>query len=301
MLDGLEAFVKTAELGNFSSAARLLGVAPSSVTRQVDRLEDELKTKLFKRSTRKVSLTNAGEHYLQKVRSAMDMLDQAAQDINCRDSNEPTGRIGITCFESFGRVNLIPAIAEFQQRYPKVEIFMDLSNQIVDLYDDAYDLAIRTGKPKDSRMIARHLLDARSTLCATPEYLDQFGVPEKPADLEQHNCLTLYRGRQQSWWYFSRDKEQQKIHVKGNFQSVGGEPVKQMAMKDRGVILLPASMVQAELKAKELVAIMPEWQISHTPDGSVPVHMFYLPDPFIKPALRAFIDFYVPWLHERIV
>lgn len=298
MLENLDAFIKTAELGSFSAAARALSVAPSSVTRSVDRLEQALKVQLFRRSTRKVSLTPDGEQYLRDVLLARTILDQAAHNVSS-ERQEPSGQLGISCFELFGKQYLLPAISTFLKRYPNISVFLDLGNQVVDLYEDAYDLVIRTGIPSDTRVIARPITHFTPILCASPEYLAQAGVPQSPDDLVEHNCLTRYRGRQQSWWYFNRDNQTQKIKVTGNFQSIGGDPLIQMALDHVGIALTVESMIQDELEHGQLVRVLPEWNVSLSQEKGLPVHMLYLPAPYLKPAMRAFIDFFLEWMQDR--
>ena len=289
MLEAIRVFIKAAECGSFSKAGAVLGISPSSVSRQIDKLEKDLATKLFKRSTRHLVLTDSGESFLERATKAVSDLEAAFTAIRPQP-NEVAGDLRISVFESFGRLRVCPAIPKFLSRHPKIRLEILLDNQLADLYKDEVDLAIRIGRPEDSRLKARKLLENRMSLCASPQYLARHGIPTQPRDLADHNCLVLSRSRRIVWWHFRQGEEAEKIQVSGNLASVGGTPLLEAGIQGVGLIMLPEWMVAHHINAGALVAVLDKWEPSLYAGGSGDVYAVYLDDPNTKPVIRSFID-----------
>lgn len=289
MLEAIRIFIKSAECGSFSKAGAVLGMSPSSVSRQIDKLEKDLATKLFKRSTRHLVLTGSGQAFLERATKAVSDLEAACSAVRSIP-NEIAGDLRISVFESFGRLRICPMIPDFLLQYPKIRLELLLDNQLADLYKDEVDLAIRIGRPEDSRLKARKLAENRMLLCASPHYLARHGMPTTPHDLADHNCLVLSRSRRIVWWHFRRGEEVQKIHVSGNLTSMGGTPLLEAGLRGVGLVMLLDWMVAPHIKAGELVSVMETWEPSLYEGGSGDVYAIYLDDPNTKPVIRSFID-----------
>lgn len=290
MLERLRIFVSTVERGGFSAAGKVLGLSPSSVSRHVDRLEADLKTKLLRRSTRAVQLTPAGSRFFDRARRLVAEFDDLYQIAAPVDA-ELSGVLRLSVFESFGRQYLAPLLAEFLLVHPHMRVSLELDNQLVDLYRDNIDLAIRIGRPTDSRLKARKLLDNVQRLCAAPAYLERHAVPREPDELRSHNCLTLNRHRRIVWWHFRRGRRYRKVRVSGSLSSLGGAPLLEGARRGLGIALLPEWMLGEDLARGELVELMPAWRGALREDGSGEVYAVYLNDKYKNPGLRAFLDF----------
>lgn len=289
MLEAIRVFIKSAECGSFSKAGAVLGISPSSVSRQIDKLEKDLATKLFKRSTRHLVLTDSGQYFLERATTAVADLEAVFLAIRPKP-NEVAGDLRISAFESFGRLRVSPIIPAFLAQHPNIKLELLLDNQLADLYKDEVDLAIRIGRPEDSRLKARKLVENRMILCASPEYLERHGRPTQPRDLSDHNCLVLSRSRSIVWWHFRQDQEVMKVQVSGNLSSVGGTPLLEAGLQGVGLIMLPEWMVASHINAGTLIGLLEKWEPRLYEDGSGDVYAVYLDDPNSKPAIRSFID-----------
>jgi DNA-binding transcriptional LysR family regulator len=168
-----------------------------------------------------------------------------------------------------------------------------LDNQVADLYKDKVDLAIRIGRPQDSRLKTRKLADNRMVVCASPDYLGRQGIPAKPQDLSSHNCLALNRQRRNTPWHFRHGALALKVPVGGNLSSIGGTPLLEAALQGVGLTLLPAWMAETHLRAGTLMPVLGSWAADIFEGGSGTVYAVYLEDPRSKPALRSFIDYFL--------
>jgi len=289
VLDAIRIFIKVAECGSFSKAATVLAMSPSSVSRQVDKLERHLSTLLFRRSTRRLTLTDGGSEFLERARQALADLD-AALSAARPDPDELAGTLRVSVFESFGHSHVCPALPGFLARHPKIGIELAIDNRVVDLYRDDVNLAIRIGRPADSRLKARKLLDNHMRLCAAPAYLSRHAAPLQPADLAQHNCLTLGGGKREARWHFRRGAKKAEVSVSGNLASAGGTPLLAAALQGTGLVLLPDWMVSAPLRAGALVEVMPEWQPALHAAGSGGIYAVFIDDPKTLPLVRALIE-----------
>lgn len=186
-LTSLTSFVRTAETLSFVQAARLLGISASAVGKNVARLEHKLGVRLFNRSTRNVSLTAEGAAFLTRCQSILEQIQEAESELTSSLS-QPTGKLRIS-LPVIGYRLLLPALTAFTRLYPQVELDLDFSDRLVNLIDEGFDVAIRSGELADSRLIARKLGGFRFVLCASPAYLAEYGVPGSPAELTAHKCI----------------------------------------------------------------------------------------------------------------
>ena len=298
MTELLRIFIKVADCGSFSAAARQLRLAPSSVSRKIDQLEQQLCATLLIRSTRQITLTDKGRLFLAGARQNLAQWDNLVGTLR-QPSNSPRGHLKISAFESFGRLHLSPLLPAFLRRHPQVQITFELDNRMVDLATEDVDIAIRIGQPRDSSLRARKLLSNHCRLCAAPDYLNHAGSPASPEALTAHNCLLLTPRRQQSYWYFRRTDERQKIAVTGNLASTGGTPLLEAAEQGAGLLLLPHWMLSASLAMERLVPVLDDWQASPVDAPDAGIYAVFQNNKYMEPALRLFIDFLVEQLPLR--
>ncbi|MBL4829873.1 MAG: LysR family transcriptional regulator [Aliivibrio sp.] len=296
MLDLIRVFDQVVESGSFSQAGKVLNMAPSSVARNIDSLEASIKTTLFKRSTRQIILTEEGQYFHQQSITLLRDTDKLLNEMRA-DNDTPEGMLRISVFESFGNLCLAPIIPEFLQLYPNIQIELDLNNHMVDLNSDNIDIAIRIGTPQDSGLKARKLLTNYTSLVASPRYIEQHDLIERPDDVQQHNCLLISHQRQRNHWFFSKGEVRKKVSVSGNFISKGGSPLLNAALFGSGLLLLSDWMVKSHLESKQLVHLLPEWTATHNENGSGDIYAIYKNSHYPKPHVRVFLDFLVSHQH----
>ena len=249
--EGVSEFVAVAETESFTDAAKRLGVSTAHVSRQVSALEARLAVKLFYRTTRKVSITETGQIYYNHCRQVLDGLEEAERAITDHHRT-PRGRLNLTAPVTYGESKIAPLVNDFVALYPELEVNMVLTNQMLDLVGENYDLAIRLGELKDSTMMARQLSTRTQYVCASPDYLAAHGEPHTLSELEQHNCLqgTL------DYWRFIEAKESRHFRVTGNIRYNSGWALVDAALKGIGVVQLPDYYVQAHMDAGRLLPLL---------------------------------------------
>ena len=222
-LAGIRMFERVVESGSFSEAARQLGVAPSSVSRQVGELEDALGVRLFQRSTRRLSLTEAGEVYHERMVPILADLDEAKLAVSALDGT-PAGILRLSVPGSLSRRLIVPAVAAFQERYPAVEVALIVTDQVLDMIEHRIDVTIRLGALSDSNLVARKLTAVPRRLCASEAYLARAGVPQTPEDLPGHSCLTFRTGAGTNLWTFhGRGNQTREVQARGQLYANDGE------------------------------------------------------------------------------
>lgn len=254
--DDMVLFVMVVESGSFSKVAEQLNLTNSVVSKRIARLEQTLNAQLLYRTTRKLSLTDAGRTFYGKARLAK-LAFQEAEDIVTGYAEDVRGTIKLTMPVVSARLVLSHALAEFCHDHPNVDVELSIDNQMVDIIEQGYDLAIRTGNLEDSSLIARRLVDSDWMICASPEYLRKHGEPQTPEDLLHHNCL-IYRheGRGSQNWMFKRGKDEYTIQVSGRFKSNNLNSLRQAALSHFGIAYLPKALVYEDFIAGNLNSIL---------------------------------------------
>lgn len=243
------------ELGSLSAAARSLGISRPMVSRYLDEMEKWAGARLIHRSTRRLTLTPAGEKILEKTRQ----LASLSQDIECDATRlTPSGTLRIACAHFTATHLLGPVIPAFLARYPALRIEVDINNQPVSLVGERIDLAIRITNSPEPGVIARALGECRSVLCASPGYLARAGQPETLDDLAQHNCLHYSRFSGQSWTFRDPEKGTVAVAVNGNFSAGISSLLCDMAMADVGLALVPEIEARVGLHSGQLVSVLPQ-------------------------------------------
>jgi DNA-binding transcriptional LysR family regulator len=294
LLASMKAFVAVTDEGGFAPAARKLGMATSSLTRQVDALEAHLSTLLLNRSTRSVTLTPAGEDYhLQAVRILAD-VEEANRSIAER-GGQPRGLLRVSLPVAFARLHVAPIVADFLRAYPEIELELVMTDQIVNLVEDRIDVAIRLGSLDSSSLVARRLAPHRRIVCATPDYLAEYGEPRVPGDLARHNCLTFSYASGDRIWRFERAGKTEQVRVRGSVRANNSETLREVALQGLGLLFMPTWLIGEDISAGRFRAVLPEWTPQVGKGGinqsDAGIHAIFLADHRKSPKLRAFVDF----------
>lgn len=279
--EGLDEFVAVAECGQFTAAAEHLGVSSSHVSRQIARLEECLQARLLYRSTRRVSLTEAGQTFLQHCRNLLDARDEAWRAVSDL-SAEPKGLLRMTCGVAYGERFVVPLVNEFMSLHPQLSVEIQLTNRTLDLLHEGLDLAIRLGRLSDERLVATRLAPREMYLCAAPAYLARAGAPQSLAELARHNCLI----GSSDVWTFADDGREQQLRVQGNWRCNSGPAVLDAALRGFGLCQLPDYYVQEHLKNGALLALLEDHRPPHTA-----VWALYPPQRNLSPKVRQLVDF----------
>ena len=285
-LTGLEVFAKVAAAGSLSAAGRAIGLSQTMVTKHLAALETRLGAKLFHRTTRRLSLTDAGRSYLESCERILAEIE-AAEAAVAADRLEPRGLLRLNVPLVFGVRQIAPRLVEFARLHPHVTVELGLNDRQVDLAEEGWDLAIRIGNLRDSSLVARRLAPCRMALCASPAYLAAHGTPRTAADLAQHNCLgyTLAQAGADRWMMGRRSEI--NVPISGNLRANNGDALLAAAIAGQGIVQQPTFIVADALRARELVRLV----LDHPPTEQLAVHAIYLPDRHPPAKVRAFIDF----------
>lgn len=251
-------FYQLIEHGSFSKAADHVGLTKSVVSKRITRLEHDLGVQLLYRTTRKLTLTEAGNVFYRHAREIHLSVLLAEEELKGL-GQRLSGHIKITVPTISGELILPEAIAEFSEKYPDITIQMDLDNRFIDILADGYDLAIRTGILPDSSFIARRLADINWIICGAPKYFSEHGTPKTHTDLQNHNCLGYsFQETGAFEWLFKGDHAAFTVNVTGNFSTNNTSALKSAAMLGQGLIYVPKVLVFNELESNQLVEVLSE-------------------------------------------
>ena len=284
-LAGMAVFAKVVEARSFTAAAEQLGLSKSAVSKQISRLEDRLGIRLLNRTTRRLSLTEAGAAYYE--RCARIVAEAEAADLAITHlQSEPRGVLQVNAPMSFGIAHVAPAIPDFLERYPELRVDMTLNDRVVDLVDEGFDVAIRIGALADSSLIARRLAESRMVAVAAPGYLQRHGAPDRPEDLERHNCLSYSYTPQERQWRFETEAGPRPVTVRGSFQANNGDAIRAAAVAGLGIAVLPSFIVGPDIRSGLLTTVLRD----HLSSTTV-VHAVYPHSRHLTVKVRAFVDF----------
>ena len=285
--DEMTVFVNVVREGGFSAAAKVLELTPSAVSKQVSRLEDRLNVQLLNRTTRQLSMTDEGETYFQRATAILADIEEAEALVSDRRGS-PSGMLRVTSSITFGRHQIVPLMPEFLNKFRDVRLQLSLSDNVVDLVQEGFDVAIRVADLTDSSLVARRLAVDRRVVCAAPSYLERFGTPRSPEALRDHNCLVIMNIPSMHDWEFIFGGATRKIHVEGRFETNSGVAVHEAALDGIGIAQLPAYLVAPDLKEGRLVSFLED----RVAEGK-PIYAVYPHTRHLSPKVRAFIDFLV--------
>ncbi len=286
-------FVAVVECGGFSPAARMLGISKSAVSKRITLLEQRLGVKLLHRTTRKLSLTEAGKHYFEHAAKA-HAAARDAEDAVAQLQGEPQGTLRINTPMSFGRLHVAPFIPAFLKRYPKISVDMVMDDKVVDLVGEGFDVAIRAGNLPDSSLIARKLAPLHSVLCASPEYIKTHGLPKQLIDLKQHNCMLFSYSRDvKEWTFINSEGSSQAVEVSGNYQVNNSEALHEALLQGLGIGRLPTFVAGPDIKSGKLVKLFESYRMPHKT-----VYAVFLERQYMPAKVRAFLDFAVEYFGD---
>ncbi|WP_136474776.1 LysR family transcriptional regulator [Pseudomonas sp. DG56-2] len=283
-LNAMRVFVSVVDLGSQSAAADHLDLSRPVVSRYLAELEDWVGARLMQRTTRRLSLTAAGQETLPRCRQMLELAGDLQAAVSTPDE-APRGELRISVSTSFGQAQLMDAVAEYVKRYPGVKIDLQMLDRTVNLVDERIDLAIRTSNDLDPNLIARRLTVCRSVICASPAYLRSNPTPLQVQDLSQHNCLThSYFGR--SLWHFEVRGEAVAVPVQGNISANEAMTLQRAALAGVGIAMLPTYQAAAALRSGELMRLLP-----HARPRELNLNAVYTSRKHMPATLRSMLDF----------
>ena len=282
----MTAFVRVVEHGSFARAAERLSMSTSAVSRQVAELEAHLDARLLNRTTRRISLTEAGRSFFERSIQLLADLEEAEGDARTAGVT-PKGRLRLTCGVSFGERRLAPVIAAFGARYPELSFELDLSDRVVDLVEEGYDLAVRIGTGGPPGLVSRVLGHSQLVCCASPAYLAAHGMPEHPRDLARHRCLEYsYVAPGVVWNFRDASGETHNVRIAGPVRANNGRMLVELAALGAGIVLEPDFIVEPEVQAGRLRMLLPGFEPPRTPIAAV-----YPSRRHLSSKVRAFVDY----------
>lgn len=287
LLDSMKVYVLAVEKGSLSAAAAACDISATMAGNHVRALEQRLGMQLLHRTTRRQSLTAFGEDYYARCKEILRLVAETeAQAQNMQLA--PAGKLRVSAPVTFGTEGLVPALPAYLARYPDVSVELDLSDRVVDLMEEGFEAAVRIGQlPADAPLVARPLGRYRFMICASPDYLARRGTPARPDDLAGHDCLSFSPSLLAAW-RLQRGDEDLRIPVAGRVQVSQGQGLRMAALHGIGIVLQPAILLEAEVRAGRLVQLFPDYELP-----SRPMHLVYLPDRYRSTKLRSFVDYLV--------
>jgi DNA-binding transcriptional LysR family regulator len=284
----MRVFAQVVEAGSFSAAAGKLGLSTTAASRHVAELETHLHTRLLNRTTRRVSLTESGRAFYERAVQLLADLEEAEQEAS-RAAVVPRGTIKLTTSINFGVRHVAPAIAAFLDAHPEVRFDVSLSDRIVDLVEEGFDLGVRIGAPGSENLVARKLGETRLVPCAAPRYLEARGTPKVPEDLAHHDCFTYEYVIPRNLWRF-RDAagNEHAVRVGGSLHSNNGDLLAEAAAQGAGIVFEPAFIVGPEVRAGRLVPLLQDFVAP-----PMPIYAVYPSRKHLSAKVRVFVDFLV--------
>ena len=292
-LEAMSILVSVADAGSLSAAARRLDMPLATISRKVGELESHLKTRLFHRTTRKLSLTEAGSVYVAACRRILEDIDEAERAAT-GEYAAPKGELVVTAPIAFGRLHVVPVIAEFLAHYPEIDINLLLTDRVVHLMDEHADVAIRIGELPDSTLVATRVGTVRRVICASPAYLATRGLPTKPGDLAGHECISFEVLESMRAWTFESGNAAVSVPVRSRFEVNTAEAAITAATLGMGLIRVLSYQVADAVRENALCIVLDAFESAPLPISLV--HKGQAPLPL---KLRAFLDFVTPRLRAR--
>ncbi|WP_417500400.1 LysR family transcriptional regulator [Methylophaga sp.] len=257
-LIALETFSLVARLLSFNEAAEELGISPSALSRRISQLEDSLGCRLFQRTTRKVSLTEAGSVYLRFINEALSTIADGQAAVS-NFTHEPSGHLRVTLPNLYGQRRIAPKLSMFMLQYPKLTLELSFSDRYVDMVAEGFDLGIRIGILKDSSLIARKLSENNRILCASPDFIKKYGLPKSPDELSEYACLQFRHGEERNSWHLKSKAESKEVQIRPAVIADNAEAVRRLALSGVGICLLAEFLVEDDLKSGSLERILTDW------------------------------------------
>jgi DNA-binding transcriptional LysR family regulator len=284
-VSGMLVFARVVEEGSFSAAARKLGLSKASVSREISNLEQRLGAQLLRRTTRRMSLTEAGEVFHERCQRVVEAAKDAELSVS-ELQDTPRGVIRLAAPMSFGHLELAPRLPRFLERHPYIRVDVDATDRIVDLVYERVDLSVRIGRPRQQNYVRRKLCPIRVLICASPEYLERRGIPRTPEDLADHVCLG-YTGRTATWRFSTGER----IQTTSSLNINNGDALRQAALVGHGIVYLPTFLLAEDIRAGRLIPVL----TPHT-QHETNLLALYPESRHVSSKVRAMID----WLAEEL-
>jgi DNA-binding transcriptional LysR family regulator len=285
-LTAMELFVRIVETGSFSAVAREMDMNQPTVSKQLSALEQKLKTRLLNRSTRQLSLTEAGSEYYEACKRILDEVREAESNIG-RLQGQLAGQLKVNTSIALGQMYVGPLTLKFQKLHPGLEVDLSLVDRFVDVVEEGIDVAIRVGRLTDSNLVARRLGKTRRVAVATPAYLKKHGTPRTPEDLVNHNCLLYaYLSTGNEWMFQSPEGTEIRVKVSGNFRANNGEAIRQAVLADLGIAVAPEWIAMKDLESGVLKAILTNYAPT-----LMDIHAVYPSGRHLSTKVRTYVDF----------
>jgi DNA-binding transcriptional LysR family regulator len=284
-IDGMRTFVAVISEGSFSGAAQRMNMSPQLVSKYVGQLETRLGARLLNRSTRRLSITEAGQAYFdrcQYVLAEIDEMESAVGDATVAAK----GTLRINAPMTFGTLHLTKAIAEYQHSQPEVSVDLTLDDRMVDIVSEGYDIAIRIGQLQESSLVARKLAPVRLVVCGSPDYFADRGIPDSPEDLDVHECLRYTISSSHNKWRFRDGDEFYDVSIKGGFAANNGDALRLAALAGAGLILQPTFIVGDNIRDGQLQIVLKGYEVE--PMG---VYAVYAHRQYLSGKVRTFVEF----------
>ncbi|MGV3497301.1 MAG: LysR family transcriptional regulator [Hydrogenophaga sp.] len=289
----MRAFVAVIDAGSFVRAADALDLSKTAVSRLVSDLEARLGTRLLHRTTRRLSLTPEGEVFLERSRSLLEGVESAEAELSTR-AGEAVGQLRVNVPVTFGLLHLAPLWPAFMALHPRVVLDITLSDRLVDLVDEGYDLAVRIAQLQTSSLVSRQLTSTRLVLCASPDYLRRHGTPTQPSDIAQHSVISYTLLATGDQWAFQGPQGPVSVKVSPRMRTNSGDTCCAAALQHQGIVLQPTFLVGPHLASGALVEILPAYR-----SLDLGVHAIYPTRKHLTPKVRALIDFLVDAFRMR--
>ena len=289
----MEVFVATVDLGSFTAAANAFHITPAMVSKHISALEKRLGATLLARTTRTQKLTEIGLTYYGRCKQILSQIADAETGAEAM-SALPKGKLRVSASMWFGSLTLAPLVCDYLQQYPEVNIELALSDRYVDIVEESFDVAIRIGELQDSSLIARKLAMFEVAICASPQYLDQYGVPRSPDELEHHQCLGFTNWHSQGGWKRMQKQTGAKLGLAPRFESDNAQALRIAAIKGLGIIMMPKELLRPDIEAGRLVELLSQ----HVPPAR-PIHAVYPRERQLTPKLTSFVEFLMERLRSQ--
>ncbi len=286
-LDAMQAFTKVVALGSYAEAGRQLGLTRSAVSKGVIELEQILGARLLDRTTRKVSVTEAGMAYYERCLAILADIEETELQVS-RLHDEPKGTLKLNAPMSFGTLHLGRAVADFMAAYPDLRVELALNDRFIDPVEEGFDVTIRIADLKDSSLIARKLAPSRRVLVASPDYVRANGYPESPDDLVNHQCLNYGHTTLMQRWNLTEGGKALNVPINSRLCANNGDVLRDAALAGQGITKLPTFLIGPEIEAGRLEVVLEDF-----PPTQLSIYALYAPNRYLAAKSRLFIDFLV--------
>ena len=283
--EALQTFIRVVDAGSFSLAAERMNTAKSAVSRRISDLETHLGTRLLNRTTRSLSLTESGRTLYQRAVRLVADLEEVEATLSTHAA-ALKGTLRVAAPLSFGLLHLGPAVNEFADRHPDLQLYIDFNDRMVDLVEEGFDLAIRISRLEDSSLIARRLTPIREVVCASPEYIERHGSPTTPQNLEGHVCLRYTNIPDSPWQYRAPDGSSGAVKLRARLEANNGDYLRDAAIAGLGIIRQPTFIVYKSIERGELVPLLTEYAWSE-----ISAYVVYPSARHLSRRVRAFVEF----------